>query len=283
MDHLGAVVLLSGMSLGTATAEIIDKSQYHLFYPTPQALMREMDTDRPDKTETPYTVDAGHYQVEISLLDYTYHHDDPQQPNTRVETFTLMPMNLKMGLVNNADLQLVVAPYITERTHVDTEFETKNGFGDLQTRLKINLFGNDSGPTALAVMPFVKFPTNEANLGNDAIEGGVITPLAVALAGQWDMGIMTEFDINQNAADEDYHTEFINTVTFSHAVVDDLRGYVEFFSKVNKQDDRPWVGTVDVGLTYALTEDIQLDTGMNFGVTRSADDLNPFCGLSMRY
>ena len=34
--------------------------------------MREMSTDRPDKTESPYTVDAGHFQVEMDVLTYSY-------------------------------------------------------------------------------------------------------------------------------------------------------------------------------------------------------------------
>ena len=281
--RFSALVSLVWMSLGTAAAQEPDKSQHHLLNPTPTVMMRKISTDRPDKTESPYTVDAGHYQLEIHAFDYAYNHDDPQESTTQVETVTVMPMNLKAGLLNSVDLQLVGGSFVSERTQEDGEVKTKNGFGDLQTRLKINLWGNDSGPTALAVMPFVKFPTNGANLGNDAVEGGVIIPLAVALPNEWGMGVMTEFDVSQNAADKDYHIEFINTITFSHAIVGDLSGYLEFFSKVNKEDDVPWVGTVDTGLTYALTKDVQLDVGMNIGVTRSADDLNPFCGLSIRY
>jgi hypothetical protein len=40
---------------------------------------------------------------------------------------------------------------------------------------------------------------------------------------------------------------------------------------------------VDFGLTYGLTDDIQLDAGINIGVTRSAEDFNPFVGLSWRF
>ena len=47
-----------------------NKSQYHLFNPTPTGLMRELSTDRPDKTESPYTVDAGHLQIEVDLLSW---------------------------------------------------------------------------------------------------------------------------------------------------------------------------------------------------------------------
>ena len=39
-----------------------DKSVYHLFNPVPREYLRGMNTDRPDQTESPYTVDAGHFR-----------------------------------------------------------------------------------------------------------------------------------------------------------------------------------------------------------------------------
>jgi hypothetical protein len=105
----------------------------------------------------------------------------------------------------------------------------------------------------------------------------------VSLPADWGMGIMTEFDFNRNQQDDGHYTEFINTITFSHAIAGNLSGYIEFFSSFNNEPDTSWVGTIDGGLTYAINEDIQLDGGVNIGVTRSADDFNPFCGISMRY
>jgi hypothetical protein len=43
------------------------------------------------------------------------------------------------------------------------------------------------------------------------------------------------------------------------------------------------VGTVDTGLTYLVSENIQLDGGINIGVTRAADDFAPFIGLTWRF
>lgn len=256
-----------------------DKSGYHLFNPTPRELMREMATDRPDKTESAYTVDAGHYQIEMSFVDYTY--DDPDAG--RADNFSYLPVNLKAGLLNNVDLQLVYEPYIREKTRAAGVTEKNSGSGDLQTRLKVNLWGNDGGTTAFAVMPFVKFPTNTNDLGNNNVESGIIIPLAVSLPAGWGMGLMTEFDFNRNAQDDGYYTDFINTITFSRAIIGELAGYIEFFSSFNNEPGTRWVGTVDGGLTYGINEDVQLDLGVNIGVTRSADDLNPFCGLAMRY
>ncbi len=277
------VFLLPALTVYADQQAPLNKAEYHLLHPTPVELMRQMSTDRPDKTESPYTVDAGHVQVEMSLLDYSYDHHNPDEPQTRMDTLSVTPTNFKIGLLNNADLQLVLNPYIHEKTRDDGASSTKKGFGDIQTRLKVNIWGNDEGNTALGVMPFVKIPTNRDNLGNDDTEAGIIVPLAVALPGEWNMGLMLEFDYNKNGADDNYHTEYIQSITFSHAIIGDLNGYVEFFNNTSGEDKVKRVSTVDTGLTYGLTKDIQLDAGVNIGVTEAADDLNPFCGISMRY
>jgi hypothetical protein len=58
---------------------------------------------------------------------------------------------------------------------------------------------------------------------------------------------------------------------------------VEFFSVVRSAGASDWEGQADVGFTYALDDDTQLDFGCNFGVTDSAPDFNPFLGLSFRF
>jgi hypothetical protein len=267
--------------------ESTDKSGYSLFKPTPPNLLREMSTDRPDKTESAYTVDAGHFQVEMDLLSYAYDRERSGGATTTVDAFAIAPINFKVGLCNQVDLQVVVETWNYVRTKVSApgfkSSQHQRGFGDITTRLKYNFWGNDGGKTAFAAMPFVKLPTNQDELGNNSVEGGLILPLAVELPKGFGMGVMTEFDFNRDAVGDGYHTEFVNTITLSHDIVGDLGGYVEFFSAVSTEDDSEWVGTVDLGLTYGLTENIQLDGGVNIGVTDVAPDINPFLGVSFRF
>ncbi len=204
---------------------------------------------------------------------------------TRMETWNVAPVNLKVGVLNNVDVQFVLDDYLNARTvnHVADTTTIQSGFGDFTTRVKINLWGNDGGPTAFGVMPFAKIPTNTDHLGNDAVEGGLIFPLAVKLPGDWDMGLQTEVDFLQNDANDNYHEAFDNMVTFDHAIVGKLSGYCEFFSSVSTERGAGWVGTVDVGLEYLVTKDVQLDCGCNVGVTHAADDFNPFAGITVRF
>ncbi len=263
-----------------------DKSQYNLLNPTPPQWLREMSTDRPDKTESPYTVDAGHFQIEMDLVNYSYDKHNPARDGTIVRTWGIAPVNLKVGLLNNLDVQLVLQPHTYVHTSDPAAGVSKQrGFGDLVTRLKWNLWGNDGGTTAFALMPYFKLPTNQDLLGNGnhSVEFGLIAPLAVELPAGWGMGLMTQLDVVRDTASSGYHPEFVNTVTFSHDIVGDLGGYVEFFSSVSTERGSSWVGSVDLGLTYALTKNIQLDAGINLGVTRAADDWNPFVGISWRF
>gem|GEM_PF-5119181 len=52
-----------------------DKSAFHLFHPTPTEWMREFSTDRPDQTESPHTVDAGHFQIEVDAVTAEFDRD----------------------------------------------------------------------------------------------------------------------------------------------------------------------------------------------------------------
>src|SRR5262249_30826727 len=128
----------------------------------------------------------------------------------------------------------------------------------------------------------VKLPLSESSLRNGDTEGGVILPLAAELPGGWSMGVMTEIDFVSDE-DDDYETEWVNSITFSHELTQRLGGYLEFYSVTGMAAEFQWQGQVDAGLTYALTEDIRFDLGCNFGVTKSAPDYNPFMGLSVRF
>jgi hypothetical protein len=282
---LGGDPSLAPLDAANTNAPAVDKSQYHLFNPTPTAQLREMNTDRPDKTESPYTLDAGHFQVEMDFLSYTRDRDTRKGADTRVDSYAVAPVNLKAGLLDSVDLQLVLETWNWRKTE-DRAAGTvvrQSGFGDVTPRLKINFWGNDGGPTAMGLLPFVKIPTSQDELGNNSVEGGVILPLAVSLPKDFSLGLMTEFDFIRNEDGPGHHPEFVNSVTLGHALFGKVEGYVEFFSQVSAESNTDWIGTFDAGLTWGIAPNTQLDAGINIGLTDSADDLNPFMGLSFRF
>ena len=272
-----AIAALAAAATFAGAQPVAEKSHYTLFNPTPRELMRELSADRPDVTESPYTVDAGHVQLEMSFVDFVYDDED----GVRTRALTVAPLNLKLGLLNNVDLQLVVDPYVEVNLDNGAD-ETLNGFGDTELRLKLNLWGNDGGETAFAVMPFVKFPTGDDELSNDHVEGGVIFPFAAELPADFGLGLMAEFDVVYDAADDDYEVEFVHTATVGHDIVGELAGYVEYTGIAPFDGDADYQAFAGTGLTYKLNADVQLDAGVNFGLTDDAEDFNVFAGITVR-
>ena len=248
-----------------------DKDAYSLFHPTPREQMRGMSTDRPDVTESAYTVDAGHFQIETTLFGFAKDGD--------VESYRFGETNFKFGLTNQTDLQLVVPFFERQRGGGEDD----EGIGDLIVRLKWNLWGNDGGDTALALMPFVKAPTASHDLGNDKVEGGLIIPLAISVSERVGLGLMAVFVVSHDNAGGDYGMEFVNSVTCGIDITDRLGGYLEFVSVSSTHEETAWEGYVNSGLTFAVTDDLVLDAGLGVGVNEEAQDIVPFVGVSFRY
>jgi hypothetical protein len=244
--------------------------------------LRELSTDRPDRTESPYTVDRGHVQVELDLANYTRDRVASAGSDVLVSSYGLVPMNLKIGVLDRMDLQFVIESFASERETdrtAGTE-RTRRGLGDLTGRVKLNIWGNDGGTTAFGIMPFVTLSRAGAGASRRA-SGGVILPLAVALPAGWELGTMVELDLEANAG-PGHHAVVVNSLTLGHALPGGLHGYAELFSAASTESGASWVGTVDGGLTYGIGENVQLDAGANVGISAAAEGVNPFVGLSFR-
>lgn len=276
-----AVVLVAVLAVASltradepASTSAQDKSGYQLLNPPPREHMRPLSADRPDTTESPYTVDAGHFQLEMSFFDYG--HDDASDANS----ISVAPMNLKIGLLNNMDLQLGMDPY----TKINTPGGDAEGFGDLILRAKFNLWGNDGGDTAFAVMPFIKIPTADSSLGgNDYIEGGIILPLSIELPHEFSLGVMAEFDFVRDSTNGGYGVEFVHTAVLGRPLIGDLAGFVEYIGVAPIDTGGTYQAAFATGLTYALNENVQLDCGTVIGISDSVDDYHVFVGITWRH
>jgi len=182
------------------------------------------------------------------------------------------------------DFQLVMSPCQWQRIEDKTTgtVEHQSGFGDITSRVKVNLAGNDGGFFALALIPFVKFPTAQNNLGNSACEGGVGIPYAFNVPN-WDVGFQTTVSCDHNGIGDGYHAEIDNSISIGHAVIGKLEYHVEFFSTVSTEQNSSWIGTFDTWFTYQASKNLCLDAGVYIGVTQSANDWHPWVGMTWRY
>lgn len=102
-----AVLLCSAGSLRGEPAAPTDKSAFTLWNPTPLTLRRAYNTDRPSKTDSPYTVDAGVFQIETDAVNLTLDGRNPERADIDVRTVLVGQTNFKLGLTNNVDFQVI--------------------------------------------------------------------------------------------------------------------------------------------------------------------------------
>ena len=232
------------------------------------ALLRELSTDRPDTTESPRSVDAGHFQFELEIAAW--------EQNGGTRTLNLGEINLKLGLDDSIDLQLILPLF--SRISGGPE-----GFGDIGLRLKRNLWGNDDGATALAVMPHVTIPTASPELGNGKWEGGLIVPFAFSLPAGWEAGVMTQIDLAANENEGDYHAVFVKSITASHGLTESTAFFVELVSVSSAAPGADDEAYFNAGLTWAILPQWQVDGGIRTGLTSASTDFTPFLGLSAKF
>ncbi len=260
-----------------------DKTQYDLFDPTPDAQMRGFSSDRPAKGFTPFTVDAGHFQYEMDFLNFS--HTVAAGMSTR--SFETLDPLFRLGLTNSIDMGLQFGglrqELSTDRTSGASSYDS--GFGDLTLLPRFNLFGNDGGRAALALMPYAKLPTATGHLGNGAGEAGLIAPLVVKLPQDVVMTLVTEVDALKNAVGSGRHANFVDIISVERELpgLKGLIAEIEFYSSVGTDRLTPAVRTLDTSLQYPLTPNLQVDAGANFGLNRDAPRLQLYTGIAQRF
>jgi hypothetical protein len=261
-----ALIALVAFAAGEEeTAVILADGPHHLFNPTPRESRRDLAADRPDTTESPITADAGALQLEMSIFDFSKNGDE--------RAWAVAPFNLKLGLTPSVDVQFVLDPILRVR----------GGAGDFILRFKANLFGNDRGAAALAIMPFIKFPTASNDRGNDEFEGGVILPYSLDLAPGVGLGLMLEGDVVYDDEDGDHDFDLVHTAVLGFDVTDSVGWFIEYVGAIGSDAALPYRAELGSGFTLAITPDLMLDAGLRLGLEGDADDVGVFAGLTVRF
>lgn len=239
--------------------------------------LRELSTDRPDATESPFTVDPGHVQIEADVVA----HLRDRRDGIKTREWSAVPFNLRVGLTRNFEAGVFVSPWLRQ----DLEprggpRERHSGYGDIVLRGKFNFTGNDGGDFAAGLIADFSLPTGSKAFRGDGVDGTFILPIACDLSGGWEMGAMTGVAPWRKTDRGDRRVVFINTVTVGREITKVMRGFMELTSEAG---DGPHVATFDAGLTFKLNADTQLDCGANFGLSRHAADLVVFAGVSRRF
>ena len=260
-----------------------DKSAFSLFNPTPDSALRSFSPDRPLNSLSPFTVDAGRVQIESDLFNVSRSSDS----TTNTTTFETLDPEVRLGVTQSLEVDLTTAGLLADRTtakRTDRTLAHDIGTGALTLAARYNLVGNDGGPFALAIAPFVAIPSGDRHFGNQRIDGGVIAPLSITLPSDFTLVLETEIEAMHNGTGPAF-ASFTDIANLSHAVpgIDHLTASVEFTSVVNADRLTPDTYTAETALAYLVTPTTQLDLGGFIGLNRAAPDFQIAGGIAHRF
>lgn len=277
--HLGLIVFILITTNIQVFAQDTSRSAYTIFKPLPRRLMRkEIETDRPSITESPLTLEAGHFQYEADL--FKYRNETTEESKKHLSLYN--QANLKFGLLTNTALQVIIQTYgkETDQDLTTDERHSASGFGDITIRLKQNLVGNYNGSFSLALIPYFKLPTNRYS-DNQSNEGGLLVPMVLKLPDDWKIGIQVEGDYLKDDDTPGHHTEVLNSLVISHVFLKRLEAFGESYYTYNFKDHQ-FNNFLDAALALKITRDFKVDAGFNYGLQKSAHK-DYFVGIALRF
>lgn len=267
MKFIYILVLASVINL-QAIAQTI--KGYTLFKPVPRDSLREFSLDRPDVTESPQTVDAGHFQFEGDIVKW-------QKESRDAKGMLLLWSGLyKMGLTENWDFHL---GYELHNINPDNEgVKSKNGHGGLTLRLKRNFWGNNGDTkTALGAIPYVTFISGKPFDADEEIQFGVGFPFSSSINETLGWGAQPQIDFVPNG-EGGHDVSFFQTVVLGGSLIGALDFYIEGLGIFNAKENKY---LANGGLIYSINPNIKVDVATNIGLNKSAPTRLYF-GLSFR-
>jgi hypothetical protein len=235
-------------------------------------------TDRPTKSTGTCTADQGHVQIESDLVSFSQSHEG----DVTATTWVLLNPTLKYGVTDTLDLEAAAAVAVASRNSSAHGSDSASGIGDLYLKLKKRITVNER--TDIALMPVVKLPTARRALGNGAVEFSLLTPLIVRLNDDWTLNLSPEIDRLRNQSGNGYHTASAQLVNLGRSLPHDLSLSFEWWSG---WDSDPSGSTrqasVDVGLAWLASRDVQFDIGINRGLNAATPAIQAYLGVAKRY
>lgn len=106
--------------------------------------------------------------------------------------------------------------------------------------------------------------------------------LAIKLSAKTELELMTEYDIAKDEEGSGYHVEYFNSGSYEYEWNSKISTYFEVATLFGNEDHGGIV-QLGMGILYQPRENVQIDFGSNFGVTRASDRINPFVGVTKRF
>jgi hypothetical protein len=172
-------------------------------------------TLRAQVTEVPQTIEPGKFLLRMDAVTVGINRDKLEP--AKYTALGLASSILSIGMTRDVDVQIGRSSFSAETYQYRGGSSTRSGWGDTAFRTKWTFWRNDAAGEALAVIPYVKIPSNVSGIGNNHVEGGFIVPWSKVLGAGSSAGAMAQWDILRNDLNNGYDSRwFVSAFVRQH-------------------------------------------------------------------
>ena len=244
--------------------------------------LRDFCGDRPGLNTPPCTVDPGHVQVEVGLVDWTL----DRQPDARTDTILGGDFDVRVGLTDSLEARVGWTPYghVRTRDRATGDVQRQSSIGDVTVGLKQNLIQPDGDGFSVALLPYATLPVGRQPVGAGDWGGGLLVPISYEVTKGVKLELTPEIDAAVDQDSDGRHTQYGSAIGIS----DDLTENLTVTGELQALHDRDPSGheTQELaGLSLAWTpqKQTQLDVGSNVGLNHASPDVELYVGVSRKF
>ena len=235
-------------------------------------------TDRPTAGEAAHTVGWQAFQIELGP-DLVRDVGD----RTAVTSFRT-PVKLRYGVTENTEIHLQSAGFASDSTVKDGARDEQTGVADLELGFKSAYSGGGHGPSSGISLTFT------IPVGSAPFRAASVVPSARLLFA-WPLGFQTSLGANVGVTflnSNDPRTigpqvPLFYAVGVGRPLVGPLGGFIEVFGEIPTTRQGEASTSLDGGLVWLLTDDVQLDVALRGGLSDNAPDFGATIGISIRH
>jgi len=243
-----------------------------LALPAAAQTLPPISPDRPDFTEGTGTITPGHVQVEGGTTWQEIGEED---------SLTVGEILVRYGLAENLEARLGVGSW----TRIDRPGEKLDGYEDPDLSLKIRLTppASDRPPgfPAVALLLETTVPVGSEELTADTWQPTALVAFDWVFTDLLSLG--ANLGVSYPSDGDDRFTQVLASLSAGIAATDRLGFFVETYGFSQEEPDGEATQYVDTGVAYALTNDLQVDARVGFGLNEPSPERYVGVGASFRW
>lgn len=231
-----------------------------------QTLDDPLITDRPDATESAFTIPQGSFQIETGVIYESTKFDD-NAGSIEDNSLHIATTLIRYGMWNNVELRFGTK-YTISTSKVGAGESELSGINRILLSAKFHVMEEKGALPEAAMLANVRFPTGD--FGNE-------TRYALFIAASHTLSDMFGLGYNIGTAKEGGDWQFVYTLALGAGLSNKAGVFAEVFGNFTAENH--WL---DAGLTYLINNDLQLDASFGYGLDTHFPDWFINSGVSVR-